>query len=66
MYFKLKTPYFGLWLSAVMFLIVLQGHAQESKSASSDSLSVSSRAITIAEIPEESERLGQRLIKLKL
>ena len=64
MYFKLKTSYFGLWLSTVMFLFTLHGHAQESKLVSSDSLSVGSRAITIGEIPEESERLGQRLIKL--
>ena len=64
MQFKLKTSYLGILLSTIVFLFFIQGHAQEAKSVSPDSLSVSSRAITIAEIPEESERLGQRLIKL--
>lgn len=63
---SLCTKYLPV-LGWIAFLFFLPGAllAQEGSTVAKDSVEVSSKALDVLEIPEESERLGQRMFKLK-
>jgi len=64
---RLSRFYRQVTLIWILFLFLFPGAlvAQDEAAASKDSVKVSSEALDILDIPEESERLGQRIFKLK-